>query len=886
MKPTHHIKGYIATEKEYIKFIYYEEDEESELLLQDDIGYDKELHCCFGSTFRNHIKDKEKVNLKINYKDIKYILFRNYFYQETAIELYTLSNKSYFLNFKNNKEKEKFRDDILNHETFRKIIGKDFTGKKILGYEKSFDAKTKSLKVKEIMKEWKNNNISTLRYLMYLNIFSGRSFNDLTQYPVIPWIITNYHNDEITSENFRDLSIPMGMLSVNEKSINRKELFLEFYESLKKDFKEANEDFNYKEFLNKGGEYLEQYELKKNKKKRGSKIALGLDENDACKIQINQIPFFYGTHYSCPTFVCHFLVRVFPYSLISIEIHGNKFDDPDRIFMSLERTFETASSLKEDIRELIPEFYTLPEMFANKNNLNLTQNKLDSEGREIIVNDVELPAWSNNQSYNFTSELRKNLEKNELNINKWINLVFGYLQRGEKAEEHHNIFMAQSYENMVKIDKNVDVDERNALMRLVEVGITPKQIFKKETSQRNERVSRKWKYLYESKKLFMFSIVIPKYDDISKKIKKSINKETNKFNFPKITKLKYAGSNEILLINELNYVNKIKLKNTADKFIIEEKEYFQVSNISSEYVPSFIISSANSPIILYNNNKYMIKGGFWDGRIEINSLIVDTKEKSYSQNLIFVKEGPIIIMEMTKDEKILLCGTKTGYIICFSVNGLSLNIIKKINYHYDEITSININDDLNMFATSSLDGYVNLHILPSLELVRSIKICNTNMNSYYENESNLYYADKVFLSSSPLACITIFISSKKIFRSFTINGEFIEDSQETNNSNYIKSPIIFKDLDFEEYIMYGTNDGRIKIRKFPNMELINSVCPEDGNEIISMDISKDIKYCYIWMQNNKIYIIKDLYVDSGKDKKQIKKIDKELESENKENDCH
>ena len=263
---------------------------------------------------------------------------------------------------------------------------------------------------------------------------------------------------------------------------------------------------------------------------------------------------------------------------------------------------------------------------------------------------------------------------------------------------------------------------------------------------------------------------------------------------------------------------------------------------------------------------------------------MDTKEKSYSQNLIFVKEGPIVIMEMTKDEKILLCGTKTGYIICFSVNGFSLNIIKKINYHYDEITSININDDLNMFATSSLDGYVNLHIFPSLELVRSVKICNTNMNSYYGNESNFYYADKVFLSSSPLACITIFISSKRIFRSFTINGDFIEDSQETNNSNYIKSPIIFKDLDFEEYIMYGTDDGRIKIRKFPNMELINSVCPEDGNEIISMDISKDIKYCYIWMQNNKIYIIKDLYVDSGKDKKQIKKIDKELESENKKND--
>ena len=60
-----------------------------------------------------------------------------------------------------------------------------------------------------------------------------------------------------------------------------------------------------------------------------------------------------------------------------------------------------------------------------------------------------------------------------------MNAIFGYLQRGEKAEENHNIFMAQSYENMVKIDKISDSNERNALMRLVEVGITPKQILRK-----------------------------------------------------------------------------------------------------------------------------------------------------------------------------------------------------------------------------------------------------------------------------------------------------------------------------------------------------------------------------------------------------------------------
>ena len=33
------------------------------------------------------------------------------------------------------------------------------------------------------------------------------------------------------------------------------------------------------------------------------------------------------------------------------------------------------------------------------------------------------------------------------------------------------------------------------------------------------------------------------------------------------------------------------------------------------------------PIIIYHDNKIIIKGGFWDGRLELNSLISDNKGK-------------------------------------------------------------------------------------------------------------------------------------------------------------------------------------------------------------------------------------------------------------------
>ena len=102
--------------------------------------------------------------------------------------------------------------------------------------------------------EWLNNNISTMEYLMWLNIYSGRSFNDLTQYPVFPWILMSYsdESDEISIKNdLRNLNLPVGMLELTEKGILRKETFIETYETLKNDLKEMFPDFNYQDYLKK-----------------------------------------------------------------------------------------------------------------------------------------------------------------------------------------------------------------------------------------------------------------------------------------------------------------------------------------------------------------------------------------------------------------------------------------------------------------------------------------------------------------------------------------------------------------------------------------------------------------------------------------------------------
>ena len=40
---------------------------------------------------------------------------------------------------------------------------------------------------------WSNNKISNFQYLMLLNTFAGRTYNDVTQYPVFPWILAGMH---------------------------------------------------------------------------------------------------------------------------------------------------------------------------------------------------------------------------------------------------------------------------------------------------------------------------------------------------------------------------------------------------------------------------------------------------------------------------------------------------------------------------------------------------------------------------------------------------------------------------------------------------------------------------------------------------------------------
>ncbi|BAO40920.1 beige protein homolog 1 [Kluyveromyces marxianus DMKU3-1042] len=279
---------------------------------------------------------------------------------------------------------------------------------------------------------WNEGLLSNFDYIMAINTLAGRTCNDLTQYPVFPWVIADYESDEINLDDpatYRDLSKPMG--AQNEQ---RKQAFIERFEALK-----------------------------------------GLDDESP--------PFHYGTHYSSAMIVSSYLVRLEPFSSTYKTLQGGQWGPPDRLFNSISRAWKSASSeASTDVRELIPEFFYLPDFLENKNGYEFGVTQTGHE-----VSNVSLPPWAKNDPKKFIEINRQALESKYVSehLHEWIDLIFGFKQRGSPAVEAVNVFNALSYPGNVDIDKIDNENERKAITGIIyNFGQTPLQIFQNPHPQR------------------------------------------------------------------------------------------------------------------------------------------------------------------------------------------------------------------------------------------------------------------------------------------------------------------------------------------------------------------------------------------------------------------
>ena len=184
--------------------------------------------------------------------------------------------------------------------------------------------------------------------------------------------------------------------------------------------------------------------------------------------------FLYGSHYSSPGIVLHYLIRQEPFTTMAIDLQSGRFDCPDRLFFDIASSWDGCMTSTSDMKELVPEFFYLPEMFLNTNNFPLGRTQ---SGRDI--SHVGLPPWAKGSPYEFVRINRLALESEYVSrsIHHWIDLIFGYKQRGPDAEAAHNIFHHLSYEGSVDLDKITDeVDRIAAESHIQNFGQTPSHL--------------------------------------------------------------------------------------------------------------------------------------------------------------------------------------------------------------------------------------------------------------------------------------------------------------------------------------------------------------------------------------------------------------------------
>ena len=147
--------------------------------------------------------------------------------------------------------------------------------------------------------------------------------------------------------------------------------------------------------------------------------------------------------------VTSYMVRLEPFTQHFLHLQGGHFDLPDRMFHSVEDAWDSASrNNMADLRELIPEFFYLPDFLSNRNKFDLG-TKQNGE----TLDDVVLPPWAKGSPDEFIRCNRAALESDYVSahLHEWIDLIFGHKQQGQAAVEAVNVFHPLFYEGNVDI---------------------------------------------------------------------------------------------------------------------------------------------------------------------------------------------------------------------------------------------------------------------------------------------------------------------------------------------------------------------------------------------------------------------------------------------------
>ena len=164
---------------------------------------------------RNYTK-----NILIILDDIEEIIEMRILLLWKGFEIFLKNGKSYIFNFLTTKAYNNFMSNFLNKSKINNLIRK-----------RNFLSD-----VNYITNIWVRNLLTNYEYLLILNRYSSRSFNDPTQYPVFPWLLNDYKNFDLfykQGKNYKLIKNEYKEIKMKIKNNNSLKSILKNKESLK-----------------------------------------------------------------------------------------------------------------------------------------------------------------------------------------------------------------------------------------------------------------------------------------------------------------------------------------------------------------------------------------------------------------------------------------------------------------------------------------------------------------------------------------------------------------------------------------------------------------------------------------------------------------------------
>ena len=843
-------------------------------------GYGKDIKYLF-SSLADDIRDRKKIII-IKIKDIEEIITRRYLYIYQAFEIFLKNGKSYYFNLYSKDYLKQFIDKIKEIKDINNMIN-------------IITDPIKYFKDKNYYNQWVEDQISTYQYLLYLNKFSSRSFNDINQYPIFPWIFRESalgsQLDKGQIPKLRDLRYP---ISIKGKSIGKE-----------------NEEF---ENLEEAKCYFD----------------ASLDEN-------RRYPSHFRLHYSTSGYILSFMVRSSPYTEEQIRFQNNQFDSPSRQLNSIDEILLILST-SHDNRELIPEFFTTVEFLLNMNYVYFGYRLND----KILINDVvQQKYFSSLAQYLYYNRLVLNIKfdfndvnkdwykEGELKINQWINLIFGYKQWSAKPNRDDlNLFGKYCYkqyinfENKLKKFKEKEYDTpviiskiETKKLKILNFGQCPEVLFNKNhkenllpQSEKGDEKTDDLEALSEGGVQNIFS-----FDQYEKEINKHFtivnfwvtqtdNKDTNddyiyflvfeEKNQKELYIFIYKDENAerhkplyIIKIEEINlFLNKAKvekkiktLKKTVEEKNIKEEGKDNVINNkeekekkSKEYLNyySYKLSPTNLIFdICCDKILYFFVGRNTDNSLKIYEIEKESKKEGKLIYNISMDSFVSCVHKINKTN--FFTGHKNGKIYEWKITYIidknkkiekisNIEIIRDIIAHKESmVCCIYYIEKHNVLLTSSNDGKLFIRKYYDFELLSTIKT--------KKNESII----KFVYTDYDILYLLLRNQHKSYINVYTLNGLLLESSMPDYFIDIVpmkNGKIFCNTINSNRLVIFGFNEPKGFIEDYNILKNIE-MKKKDGKPIIDitnkviLDFTFNLKknFFYILMENK--FLIRQMIFD-------------------------